>query len=127
MRLLLLKLRIYLKGIRFYKSDLEPLSDEFKVLSVETIDNKFIKFYFHEDDYTDYIFKRGKIEKVTFKTLTTRAIIDESFEEQYLSFNNLKIVFKIDEFCFEDRDKLIKVLLNIFLSFIKKELNNELK
>lgn len=127
MRLLLLKLRIYLKGIRFYKSDLEPLSDEFKVLSVETIDNKFIKFYFHEDDYTDYIFKRGKIEKVTFKTLTIRAVIDESFEEQYLSFNNLKIVFKIDEFCFEDRDKLIKVLLNIFLSFIKKELNNELK
>lgn len=127
MRLLLLKLRIYLKGIRFYKSDLEPLSDEFKVLSVETIDNKFIKFYFHEDDYIDYIFKRGKIEKVTFKTLTIRAIIDESFEEQYLSFNNLKIVFKIDEFCFEDRDKLIKVLLNIFLSFIKKELNNELK
>lgn len=127
MRLLLLKLRIYLKGIRFYKSDLEPLSDEFKVLSIETIDNKFIKFYFHEDDYTDYIFKRGKIQKVTFKTLTIRAIIDESFEEQYLSFNNLKIVFKIDEFCFEDRDKLIKVLLNIFLSFIKKELNNELK
>ena len=127
MRLLLLKLRIYLKGIRFYKSDLEPLSDEFKVLSVKTIDNKFIKFYFHEDDYTDYIFKRGKIEKVTFKTLTIRAVIDESFEEQYLSFNNLKIVFKIDEFCFEDRDKLIKVLLNIFLSFIKKELNNELK
>ena len=127
MRLLLLKLRIYLKGIRFYKSDLEPLSDEFKVLSVGTIDNKFIKFYFHEDDYTDYIFKRGKIEKVTFKTLTIRAVIDESFEEQYLSFNNLKIVFKIDEFCFEDRDKLIKVLLNIFLSFIKKELNNELK
>lgn len=127
MRLLLLKLRIYLKGIRFYKSDLEPLSDEFKVLSVETIDNKFIKFYFHENDYIDYIFKRGKIEKVTFKTLMIRAIIDESFEEQYLSFNNLKIVFKIDEFCSEDRDKLIKVLLNIFLSFIKKELNNELK
>lgn len=127
MRLLLLKFRIYLKGIRFYKSDLEPLSDEFKVLSVETIDNKFIKFYFHEDDYTDYIFKRGKIQKVTFKTLTIRAVIDESFEEQYLSFNNLKIVFKIDEFCFEDRDKLIKVLLNIFLSFIEKELNNELK
>ncbi len=127
MRLLLLKLRIYLKGIRFYKTDLEPLSDEFKVLSVETIDNKFIKFYFHEDDYTDYIFKRGKIQKVTFKTLTIRAVIDESFEEQYLSFNNLKIVFKIDEFCFEDRDKLIKVLLNIFLSFIEKELNNELK
>lgn len=127
MKLLLLKLRIYLKGIRFYRSNLEPLNDEFKVLSVETIDNKFIKFYFHEDEYTDYIYKRGKIEKITFKTHTIRAVIDETFEEKFLSFNNLKIVFKSDEFCYEDRDKLIKILLNIFLNFIKKELINDLK
>lgn len=127
MKLLLLKLRIYLKGIRFYRSDLEPLNDEFKVLSVETIDNKFIKFYFHEDEYTDYIYKRGKIEKITFKTHTIRAVIDETFEEKFLSFNNLKIVFRSDEFCYEDRDKLIKILLNIFLNFIKKELINDLK
>lgn len=127
MKLLLLKLRIYLKGIRFYRSDLEPLNDEFKVLSVETIDNKFIKFYFHEDEYTDYIYKRGKIEKITFKTHTIRAVMDETFEEKFLSFNNLKIVFRSDEFCYEDRDKLIKILLNIFLNFIKKELINDLK
>ncbi len=127
MKLLLLKLRIYLKGIRFYRSNLEPLNDEFKVLSVETIDNKFIKFYFHEDEYTDYIYKRGKIEKITFKTHTIRAVIDETFEEKFLSFNNLKIVFKSDEFCYEDRDKLIKILLNIFLNFIEKELINDLK
>lgn len=127
MKLLLLKLRIYLKGIRFYRSDIEPLNDEFKVLSVETIDNKFIKFYFHEDEYTDYIYKRGKIEKITFKTHMIRAVIDETFEEKFLSFNNLKIVFRSDEFCYEDRDKLIKILLNIFLNFIKKELINDLK
>ena len=127
MKLLLLKLRIYLKGIRFYRSDIEPLNDEFKVLSVETIDNKFIKFYFHEDEYTDYIYKRGKIEKITFKTHTIRAVIDETFEEKFLSFNNLKIVFRSDEFYYEDRDKLIKILLNIFLNFIKKELINDLK
>ena len=127
MKLLLLKLRIYLKGIRFYRSDLEPLNDEFKVLSVETIDNKFIKFYFHEDEYTDFIYKRGKIEKITFKTHTIRAIVDETFDDKLLSFNNLKIVFKSDEFSYEDRDKLIKVLLKIFLNFMKKELSNKLK
>ncbi len=127
MKLLLLKLRIYLKGIRFYKSNIEPITNEFKVLSIETIDNKFIKFYFHEDEYTDYVYKRGRIEKTTFKTHTIRAVIDSSFEKKYLTFNNLKIVFKSDEFGYEDRDKLIKVLLDIFLRFIKKELNNELK
>lgn len=127
MKLLLLKLRIYLKGIRFYKSNIEPITNEFKVLSIETIDNKFMKFYFHEDEYTDYVYKRGRIEKTTFKTHTIRAVIDSSFEKKYLTFNNLKIVFKSDEFGYEDRDKLIKVLLDIFLRFIKKELNNELK
>ena len=126
-KLLFIKLLIYYKGIRFYKSDIEPLSDGFKEMSVQTIDGKSIIFYFHEDEYIDYIYKRGTIRKSVFKTHTIRSVMSDNIDDKLLTFNNLKIVFKSNDFCFKDRDIFIKVLLSIFLDFIKKEILNEKK
>lgn len=126
-KLLLVKLLIYYKGIRFYKSDIEPLSVGFKEMSVQTVDGKSIEFYFHEDEYTDYIYKRGVIKKSVFKTHIVRSVMSNDVDEKLLTFNNLKIVFRSNDFCFKDRDIFIKVLLSIFLDFIKKEIENEKK
>lgn len=125
-KLLFLKLLIYYKGIRFYKSDIEPISEGFKKMSVVMVDGKVIEFYFHEDEYTDYIYKRGKIKKSIFKTHTIRSVMSEGIDEKLLSFNNLKIVFRSNDFYFIDRDTFIKTLLSVYLDFIKKELGHHL-
>lgn len=124
-KLLFIKLLIYYKGIRFYKSDIEPLSDGFKEMSVQTVDGKSIVFYFYEDEYVDYIYRRGTIKKSIFKTHTIRCVMSDDICSKLLTFNNMKIIFKSNDIYIKDRDIFIKVLLSIFLDFIKKEIESE--
>ncbi len=126
-KLLFLRLLIYYKGIRFYKSVTMPVNEGFKKMSIQMTDGKNIEFYFHEDEYIDYIYKRGRIKKCVFKTHTIRSVMSEGIDEKLLSFNNLKIVFKSNDFYFTDRDIFIKALLSVYLDFIKKELEYKLE
>lgn len=128
-KLFILRLLIYFKGIRFFKSDADPTLDCYSEVDViigggkDDISRK-ISFHFYEDSYRDYLYKRGKVSKVIFKTQIIRAVFPDDVDEHLIKFNNLKIVFRMDGFLLFDRTTIAKALLPIFIEYIGKELRS---
>ena len=122
-KLLICRLLIYFKGIRFYKTDVEAKSREFTRVEIDVINNKNISFYFYEDEYDDFVFRRGIIENVRFKSHTIQAVFHEDLPKKLIKYNNLKIVFRSDDLSFVSREIIAKVLLDIFLDFLRKEIS----
>lgn len=125
LRRLWLKLFLYCKGIKFYKTHTIPKSPEFKKAEFRTVGNHLIEFFFYKEICEDLIFKRGKIKKQKFIGYVIQARFDESLPKNLQRYNNLKFFFSSRRIRFTNEDDIVKALLNIYLDFIRSELESD--
>lgn len=123
----IIKLILFYKGIRFYKTECVPKYPEFKKAEFKTINDSSIVFYFYKEECEDLIFKRGRISNEKFVGYIIQAVFSEDIPPSVYKYNNLKFFFNINKLLVNDEDTIIECLLNIYLDFIKYELELENK
>lgn len=121
LRYLIFKLILYFRGIRFFKTDIDPSSVEFRKAEFKTFGEHQIQFLFYREILEDIRFKRGKITKERFHCYIIQSRFDPSLPEDIVKFNNLKFMFNARNIFMKDEDKICEVLLSLYLDFIKHE------
>lgn len=120
-----LKLILYFKGIRFYKTLQVPKSPEYKAVDIRTVGDHRIEFYFYHETSEDLIFKNGKISQETFVGYVIQARFDEGLPPVLHQYNNLKFFFNVNGVFVGEHDVIVSELINIYLRLITSELAND--
>lgn len=118
----LLRLYLFYKGIRFYRTTNVPKSPEFKQTIFRTVAQHELQFYFYREISDDLIYRRGRIREEKFTGYVLQVKLDDNLPEIFRQFNNLKFFFKGRDFLFTDEKLICDCLLNIFVDFLKHEL-----
>lgn len=121
-----LRLMLFLKGIRFYKTDLVPQNEEFRKATFNLNTGEVLEFYFYKELVEDLVYKRGVIKKKHYTGYVIQARFSDGLPESLRQYNNLKFFFDNERWYFKDEEALTNLLLNIFVDFILEEMK-ELK
>lgn len=116
--------RVYLfyKGIRFYRTDAEPRTPQFKTAVFKTVGNQTVEFHFFRESCEDLIYKRGRIKTEKFIGYTIQAKLNQVLPEKLASYNNLKFFFNAKNWMIKDDDEVCQTLLHIYLDFLTNEM-----
>lgn len=122
LKTLFLKVFLYFVGIRFYKTDLIPITAEFRKAIFRTFQGQEIEFIFYKEIFEDIIYRNGKISKINFhKYIIHSKFTDNLNCKELLVFNNMKFLFDSSKIIINDEAIITDVLLGIYLDFIKHE------
>lgn len=119
---LLVRWMVYRKGIRFYATETVPKSESFKAVEFANTHGVGVEFFFFREESRDIIYKRGMITRERFVGYVIQARFEEHYPETLRSFNNMKFFFNTKEFVAVEEDRLLPILLDIYLDFIKQEM-----
>lgn len=118
----LVRMYLYIRGIRFYKTGDIPQSAVFLKTEIKTVEGRQIVFNFYKESFEDYVHRFGKCYKKVFSGVVVEAKMDESLPPNLYKFNNMRIFFKeIDGGLIGER-AASAIVLNAFLDFIIADL-----
>lgn len=119
---LFLRVAMFFKGIRFYKTNLIPKNPEFRRATFQLNTGSKLDFYFYRENFEDMVYQRGTIKKKRFTGYIIQARFSDDLPRPILQYNNLKFFFDHDTWLFQNEESLTDILLNIFMDFIESEL-----
>lgn len=122
-RFWLIKLYLYFKGIRFYRTDREPTSASIQSVEFMTLNDLKVKFSLYREVYDDLYFSRNRIFSKKFTGLMIYMSVDKEVPKAITKFNNLKVVFPSDIIINKFEKEVFRYLLNIFALYVKKEMS----
>ncbi len=118
----LFALQLALFGLRFYKTDFVPRSQEFKKAVFETVNGKTVEFFLYKEEFEDLIYRFGYIKRVKFFGYVVQARLDESFPPSIGQFNNMKFFFRVNFLRRLTEDEIRHTLVMAYIKFLKAEL-----
>ena len=123
----LVRVYLYFRGIRFYKTADIPTSAVFLKTVVKTVEGRQIVFNFYKESFEDFVHRHGRCCKKVFSGIVVEAKLDESLPTRLYKFNNMKIFFKEIDGSFIGERNASAIVLNAFLDFIICELAEKSK
>lgn len=121
---ILLRLYLYINGMRFYETMAVPKTPEFKKAVFEVVCDRRVEFYFYKEVTEDLLFLRGKIKKQSSVGYVIQARFDENLPAKLYRYNNLKFFFTSSNIIINDDDMICSVLLEIYLDFLRQEMES---
>jgi hypothetical protein len=122
LKYLVFKLVLFVRGIRFFKTDIIPSNAEFRKAEFKTLNDHTVEFLFYREVFQDIIFRRGRIHKENFHCYIIQSKFDNDLPPDIKQFNNLKFVFNLNSVFLIEEEKVCEVLLGVYLDFIKREI-----
>lgn len=118
----LLEWWIYLMGIRFYETNVDPISVEVIRVEFRTVKDQLIKFLFFREAYRDTVYRRGIFYTSYTHAFIIQAQFDQGMAASIIRFNRTKYFFRGHRFLwFTDQD-VADTLLEIYLKFIATQI-----
>ena len=121
----LLKLLVYLFGIKFYQSDIEVKNTEVIRSVFKTFQNQEIKFLFYRENLEDVLYRYNSFKKVNNHIFLIQLEIDGVIKTPLLKFNKKKFSIKGNWLNWVPDDDLADVLLDIYLNYVETELSKD--
>lgn len=121
----LLKLLVYLFGIKFYQSDIEVKNTEVIRSVFKTFQNQEIKFLFYRENLEDILYRYNSFKKVNNHIFLIQLEIDGVIKTPLLKFNKKKFSIKGNWLKWVPDDDLADVLLDIYLNYVETELSKD--
>ena len=121
----LLKLLVYLFGIKFYQSDIEVKNTEVIRSVFKTFQNQEIKFLFYRENLEDVLYRYNSFKKVNNHIFLIQLEIDGVIKTPLLKFNKKKFSIKGNWLKWIPDDDLADVLLDIYLNYVETELSKD--
>lgn len=121
----LLKLLVYLFGIKFYQSDIEVKNTEVIRSVFKTFQNQEIKFLFYRENLEDILYRYNSFKKVNNHIFLIQLEIDGVIKTPLLKFNKKKFSIKGNWLNWIPDDVLADVLLDIYLNYVETELSKD--
>lgn len=118
----LFKLYLFHRGIRFYRTGTVPGTLQFKTAVFQTVNGRQVEFHFYKEQCEDLIYKHGIIRREKFIGYVIQAKLDQTLPANLVNYNNLKFFFNSRNWLFKNDDFICETLLNIFLDFLKADL-----
>ena len=122
MKLFLFRLYLYFAGVKFYMTNSIPKSPQYKTALFEVVNGKNVEFFFYREEGEDLIYRRGRIRRETFVGYVIQAKFDIAFPEILYKYNNLKFFFNINNVLKVSEEDVSKVLLSIYMDFLKSDM-----
>lgn len=113
---------LFIKGIRFFKTDIIPTNAEFRKAEFITFQNQRIEFLFYREVFEDIVYRKGRIHKENLHCYIIQSRFDNGVPDDIKQFNNLKFVFNLNSVFMIEEDKVCEALLSVYLDFIKYEI-----
>lgn len=122
---LLVRLYLYVRGIRFFRSLVIPTDAVWMRKEIRTVCGRQVDFNFYRQTYEDYIYRFGKCITKEFTGVLIEAKVGDDLPKILFKFNNLRLMFDDRHYAWTEQIHANDIVLNIFLDFIISEIEKE--
>lgn len=120
MQLWLVRLFIFLIGIRFYQSNQIPVNSHKLRAVFKTFRGQELSFLFYKETLCDTQYRFGSFRNVFSETIVIEAKFKSDIEYPLMKFNGSFFLFKGRMFRWFNDEVVAKVLLEIYLDHLDK-------
>lgn len=122
LKYLFFRIYIYFTGIKFFKTDIHPVTKPLRSAIFTTIKGDIITFNFYKEVSEDIFFIKGNIIKEKFYYYVVIADFPTQSFEELKEFNNLRYCFREDSIWIKDEVKISQMLIGVYMDFITSEI-----
>lgn len=121
----LVRIYLYLRGIRFFRSIMVPTDAVWMKKEIRTVCGRQVDFNFYQQTYEDYIYRFGKCYVKNFSGVVIEAKMGDGMPLMLFKFNNLRLMFDGRHYAWTEQVHANDIVLNIFLDFIIREIEKD--
>lgn len=117
-RVWLLKLRIFILGIRFFKT--EVLLDQlpFKTEEISAYGMGIVKVRFYKKEHTELEYRFGSFRSTDRVAYILTADLEGMFDEKTMVYNGTHFTFPLTDFLECDQDAVCRALIETYLDYL---------
>lgn len=119
---LLVRVYLYFRGIRFFRSQSIPTDAVWMKKEIRTVCNRSVVFNFYRQTYEDYVYRFGVCFTKPFTGVLIEAKMGNDLPIKLFKFNNLRLMFEDRHYSWTDSTHANDIILSVFLDYIIREL-----